>query len=107
MYEHNALGYWSGLFLGLTKVRSSRARCPATDLILSTKTYTGSDMIEILLTGTLNLNKQTKPRPDMFFLRFFSTSAVSGKGIVDRRHELSGLPWTDEPSREKTNNFDF
>ena len=28
MYEHNALGYWSGLTLCLTKVRSSRARCP-------------------------------------------------------------------------------
>ena len=41
MYEHNALGYWSGLALCLTKVRSSRARCPATALIevpvLSTK----------------------------------------------------------------------
>ena len=35
MYEHNALGYWSGLALCLTKVRSSRARCPATALILS------------------------------------------------------------------------
>ena len=34
MYEHNALGYWSGLALSLTKVRSSRARCPATALIL-------------------------------------------------------------------------
>ena len=34
MYEHNALGYWSGLTLCLTKVRSSRARCPATALIL-------------------------------------------------------------------------
>ena len=33
MYEHNALGYWSGLALCLTKVRSSRARCPATALI--------------------------------------------------------------------------
>ena len=33
MYEHNALGYWSGLVLCLTKVRSSRARCPATALI--------------------------------------------------------------------------
>ena len=33
MYEHNALGYWSGLTLCLTKVRSSRARCPATALI--------------------------------------------------------------------------
>ena len=35
MYEHNALGYRSGLALCLTKVRSSRARCPATALILS------------------------------------------------------------------------
>ena len=34
MYEHNALGYWSGLALRLTKVRSSRARCPATALIV-------------------------------------------------------------------------
>ena len=33
MYEHNALGYWSGLALCLTKIRSSRARCPATALI--------------------------------------------------------------------------
>ena len=31
--EHNALVYWSGLALCLTKVRSSRARCPATALI--------------------------------------------------------------------------
>ena len=35
MSEHNALGYWSGLALCLTKVRSSRARCPATALNLS------------------------------------------------------------------------
>ena len=33
MYEHNALGYWLGLALCLTKVRSSRACCPATALI--------------------------------------------------------------------------
>ena len=33
MSEHNALGYWSVLALCLTKVRSSRARCPATALI--------------------------------------------------------------------------
>ena len=33
MYEHNALGYRSGLALCLTKIRSSRARCPATALI--------------------------------------------------------------------------
>ena len=34
MYEHNALGYWSGLALCLTKIGSSRARCPATALIV-------------------------------------------------------------------------
>ena len=33
MYEHNALGYWSGLALCLTKVISSQACCPATALI--------------------------------------------------------------------------
>ena len=33
MYEHNALGYGSDLALCLTKVRSSRACCPATALI--------------------------------------------------------------------------
>ena len=33
MYEHNALGYRSGLALCLTMVRSSRARCPATALM--------------------------------------------------------------------------
>ena len=33
MYEHNAFGYRSGLALCLTKVRSSRACCPATALI--------------------------------------------------------------------------
>ena len=33
MFEHNALGHRSSLALCLTKVRSSRARCPATDLI--------------------------------------------------------------------------
>ena len=44
MYEHYALGYWLGLTLCLTKVRSSRARCPATALIehggIPTKPYT-------------------------------------------------------------------
>ena len=34
MYEHNALGYRWTLALCLTKVRSSRARCPATILIM-------------------------------------------------------------------------
>ena len=33
MYEHNALGYRSSLALCLTKVRGSRACCPATALI--------------------------------------------------------------------------
>ena len=32
MYEHNAFGYRLGLALCLTKVRSSRVRCPATAL---------------------------------------------------------------------------
>ena len=35
MYEHIALGYSWGLALCLRKVRSSRARCPATALILN------------------------------------------------------------------------
>ena len=39
MYEHNALGYRSGLALCLTKVRSSRACCPATALIHSNENY--------------------------------------------------------------------
>ena len=33
MYEHNAFGYSWSLALCLTKLRSSRARCPATALI--------------------------------------------------------------------------
>ena len=37
MYERNALGYWLGLALCLTKVRSSRACCPATALICFVK----------------------------------------------------------------------
>ena len=35
MYEHNALGYMSGLAFCLTKVISSRAHCPPTALIYS------------------------------------------------------------------------
>ena len=46
MYEHNALGYRSGLALCLTKVRSSRARCPATALI---KTLFLEDWVDSLL----------------------------------------------------------
>ena len=44
MYEHNALGYWSGLALCLTKVRSSRARCPATALISASFRHNVSDV---------------------------------------------------------------
>ena len=47
MYEHNALGYWSGLALCLlTKVRSSRARCPATALIFPVVTITKIDILK-------------------------------------------------------------
>ena len=35
MYEHNALGYRSGLALCLKKVRSSGVCCPATALIVT------------------------------------------------------------------------
>ena len=48
MYEHNALGYRSGLALCLTKVRSSRARCPATALIFSENTGPVKAMWSIL-----------------------------------------------------------
>ena len=50
MYEHNALGYRSGLALCLTKVRSSRARCPATALIICAKAF-----ILMLVSGGLQL----------------------------------------------------
>ena len=49
MYEHNALGYWSGLALCLTKVRSSRARCPATALIYFVFSY-----VKVLVKETLH-----------------------------------------------------
>ena len=60
MYEYNALGYWSGLTLCLTKVRSSRARCPATALILFLlKTQIVG---EAVLTSTHNLCFRAKIR---------------------------------------------
>ena len=34
MFDHNALGYRSGLALCLTKIRSSHARSPVTALII-------------------------------------------------------------------------
>ena len=46
MYKHNALGYWSGLTLCLTKVRSSRARCPATALILSLRSSERKEVLK-------------------------------------------------------------
>ena len=39
------MGYWSGLALCLTKVRSSRARCPATALIQSAKINPGKNVL--------------------------------------------------------------
>ena len=57
MYEHNALGYWSGLALCLTKVRSSRARCPATALIFF---YFFFFLLKTFIEGThLNLLMST------------------------------------------------
>ena len=47
MYEFNALGYWSGLTLCLTKVRSSRARCPATALILEELQLSNIDLSQV------------------------------------------------------------
>ena len=54
MYEHNALGYWSALALCLTKVRSSRARCPATALISVVATQASS----ILIRSSKKKNKK-------------------------------------------------
>ena len=57
MYEHNALGYWSGLALCLTKIRSSRARCPATALIvLFCRTTTVSGPLTIKETNLIKFN---------------------------------------------------
>ena len=53
MYEHNALGYWSGLTLCLTKVRSSRARCLATALILQVRAFMGRSTPTTVFDGTL------------------------------------------------------
>ena len=49
--EHNALGYWSGLALCLTKVRSSRARCPATALILLECVVRYLSIVQYVCTG--------------------------------------------------------
>ena len=53
MYEHNALGYWSGLALCLTKVRSSRAHCPATALML---TFSSTDWMHSSMIGNLTIS---------------------------------------------------
>ena len=47
MYEHNALGFWSGLALCLTKVRSSRARYPVTVLLMWGYRYVNGDKMII------------------------------------------------------------
>ena len=59
MYEHNALGYWSGLTLCLTKVRSSRARCPATALIAYADCCFSGAVAHVLM---LSLRNWTVPR---------------------------------------------
>ena len=46
MYEHNALGYKSNLALCLTKVRGSRACCPATALIKFPFINKGTDFFD-------------------------------------------------------------
>ena len=51
MYEHNALGYWLGLAVCLTKVRSSRARCPATALIPIITPRQGQLRLPVYLNG--------------------------------------------------------
>ena len=53
--EHNALGYWSGLALCLTKVRSSRACCPATALISQKSGNLKRQVYELCkILGTIN-----------------------------------------------------
>ena len=55
MYEHNALGYRSGLALCLTKARSSRARCPATALIFSERYRIANRKLSIHVSRLPNL----------------------------------------------------
>ena len=67
MYEHNALGYWLGLALCLTKVSSSRARCPATALMLNAcNVYLKMMQINTfkLLSYFWDIGKQYSPRCD-------------------------------------------
>ena len=59
MYEHNALGYCLGLALiCLTKVRSSRARCPVTALICNySPHHPGEGLgIAVKMSGALTKN---------------------------------------------------
>ena len=92
MYEHNALGYWSGLALCLTKVRSSRAGCPATALI---HTLSHSSFSEKL--ASLQKTPQGSPpssNEEFFFtppasMVEMSPAAGAGTGaggqVIDRR----------------------
>ena len=82
MYEHNALGYWSGLTLCLTKVRSSRARCPATALIFIEIL---SDIFQII-SGP--------------FLQRGTSRQRSGKGAIRKRFPLQKPRW----EKNQTNN---
>ena len=77
MYEHNALGYWSGLALCLTKVRSSRARCPATALIFTIFLRSGSKEF----AQSMVLNKNKKHRYSYPSLPQFCYIKVGFKGV--------------------------
>ena len=70
MYEHNALGYWSGLALCLTKIRSSRARCPATALI---SFYISLYLLNMLMNQLVDIG-----------LKFFCSTIMSYPGSRSR-----------------------
>ena len=59
MYEHNALGYWSSLAQCLTKVRSSRACCPATALMYFEKHGSNIFRMKNLIVKYLHLMHQS------------------------------------------------
>ena len=83
MYEHNALGYWSGLALCLTKVRSSRARCPATALILL------SCSTRFFNSKTLSLKYQ--PLSMQYLIH--TVGVIGGSGFIRCDRALVSLSW--------------
>ena len=72
MYEHNALGYRWSLALCLTKVRSSRACCPATAyLICDPNIHCGYSLERVPTMYVLSENIKSKKFSNGFFF-FFS-----------------------------------